>query len=148
MCFYTDEEKDGKTVLLVSSSDGYLYRYNTENGELAGQSVLTISGTSMERADFTFDTERKLMYLQIGDLLDIFETDTWYEETSIERCLGHHGPTDRFYAYSHPNGKVYTLGYFRHYTIDDLISKAKTMLRDSEMPDELKEAYGIEVEEE
>ena len=148
MCFYTDEEKDGKTVLLVSSSDGYLYRYNTETGELAGQSVLTISGTSMERADFTFDTERKLMYLQIGDLLDIFETDTWYEETSIERCLGHHGPTDRFYAYSHPNGKVYTLGYFRHYTIDDLISKAKTMLRDSEMPDELKEAYGIEVEEE
>ena len=41
------------------------------------------------------------------------------------------------------NGTLEVLG-----NIDELISKAKTMLRDSEMPDELKEAYGIEVEEE
>jgi len=147
MCFYSGGEKDDETILLVSSSDGYLYRYNTVTGDVIGQSVLTISGTSEDRADFSFDAEKKLMYLQIGDRLDIFETDTWYEETSIERCLGHHVPTDRFYAYAHPNGNAYILGYFRHYTIDDLVRKANDMLRGTEMPDELKEAYGIEAEE-
>ena len=148
ICFFTDKKNENKTFLLVPSIDGYLYRYNAETGALLGQSDLSVSGTWDEHAEFRFDPENSLMYLQIGDTLDIFETDTWVEETSIQRCLGHHAPSDRFYVYSHPGETIYSMGYFEHYSVDNLIKKAKDMLQDNEMPNEVKAEYGIEITEE
>ena len=148
MYFFTDEKNEDKHYLLVPSADGYLYRYNAETGALLGQSDLTATGNWDVNAEFRTDSENGLLYLQLGDTLDIIETETWYEETSIQRCLGYHAPGDRFYVYSHPDETVYTMGYFEHYSVDDLIKKAKDMLKDNEMPDQVKAEYGIEITEE
>ena len=57
--------------------------------------------------------------------------------------MGYHSPTDTFPCISKDNEYKYHLGYFRHYTLDDLIKKAKDILKDHEMPQEQKDAYGI-----
>ncbi|MBR6172889.1 MAG: TIR domain-containing protein [Eubacterium sp.] len=143
--FYSDGKKGDPTLLLVAYSSGHLYRYNAETGELLGQSDLTWSSSIEPKAEFLNDPQNGLLYLQLSDTLDIIETDTWYEETSISRCLGYHSPTDRFYVYSHPNGSTYTVGYFNRYSVDELVQKAKDMLHDNEMPDSVKTEYGIEI---
>ena len=146
--FFEDKKKDDSTILLVAGADGKLYRYNTETGALLGQSDITVSSLSNTNCEFKFDKDNGIMYLQMGDTLNIIETDSWYEETSIIKCLGHHAATDRFYVYSHPSRNKFTLGYFEHYSVDDLIEKAKNMLQDNVMPDEIKAEYGIEITDE
>ena len=148
MSFFTDEKNDSKTSLLVPTSDGYLYRYNAETGAFLSQTDFTAPDKWDENVMFSFDTENGLMFLQLGDTLNIIETETWYEETSIQRCFGYHVSGDRFYVYSHPDETVFSLGYFEQYSVDDLIRKAKDILKDNEMPDGVKAEYGIELTEE
>ena len=142
ICFYSKEDQ---SFLLVPSIDGCLYRYNAETGTLLGQSDLTVPGTWDERVDFKFNDENGLLYLQLGDTLNMIETETWYEETSIQRCFGYHAPSDRFYVYSHPIETVYNVGYFSRYSVNDLIKKAGDILNGNTMPDEVKAKYGIEI---
>lgn len=144
MCFYTNEDE---SFLLVPSIDGYLYRYDAKTGILLGQNDLTVHDSWDKHVEFRFDNEKGLMFLQLGDSLSIIETGTWYEETSIQRCLGYHAPGDRFYVYSHPDEMTYRIGYFSRYSVDELIKKAKDVLKNNTMPDEVKAEYGIEITE-
>ena len=102
----------------------------------------------MAYLEFRYYKGKGLLYLQLGNTLSIIETETWYEETSIQRCLGYHAPGDRFYVYTHPAEMIYQVGFFEHYPVEDLIKKAKDMLKDNKMPDEVKAEYGIEITEE
>lgn len=148
ICFFTDQKDGNKTYLLVPSTDGYLYRYNAETGAILSQSDLTLPDTANADTVFRYYKGKGLLYLQLGNTLSIIETETWYEETSIQRCLGYHAPGDRFYVYTHPAEMIYQVGFFEHYPVEDLIKKAKDMLKDNKMPDEVKAEYGIEITEE
>ncbi len=57
--------------------------------------------------------------------------------------MGYHKPTDTFPCLAKDENGVECLGYFRRYNLDDLIRKAKEFLKDHEMPQEQKDAYGI-----
>ena len=140
--FYNTGEKDDPTQLLVIYGSGSLYRYDAATGTLLGKTEMTLPTSTEPGTEFTFDRENKLMYVQVDDTLGIIETDTWYEETFIKTCMGHHAPTDRIYSYSRPSSS-FTIGYFRHYTTDELIKKARDYLQGAEMSDEEKSEYGL-----
>ena len=81
-------------------------------------------------------------------LTDVVSMEDWIEYAYIQNGLGHHSGTDTFYSFSYVEDGLYYLGYFRHYTLEDLIARAQTMLNGTEMSDEMRSRYGLEVESE
>lgn len=146
--FYNSGKKGEATMLLAACSSGTLYRYDAATGELLGKTDLTESLSNTNNVVFTFDTESHLLYMQNGDCMSVVDTEIWYEELYLRRCLGYHAPSDRFYAYAVPDSNTMTPGYFRHYSLEDLINKAESILQGTEMPDEVKAEYGIELNKE
>jgi WD40 repeat protein len=157
MKFYGD-------YFLAACSDGSLYKYSTANGKLLDKTDLTVTyfarKDQITRVDtalqtlgeedkdytcwFTGDQENGLVYVQVGSTMDIIDMDDFYEITSIENSLGYHQPSDTFWAYSINNeDESCDVGYYRHYTLEELIDKAKDSLSGSELSDEMKAKYGL-----
>ena len=76
-------------------------------------------------------------------LLFILDTETWIEITCIENAYCYHEGTDRFFVFSFLSSSECKPGYIKHYTVEELIEKAHNYLGDQEVPDELKNKYGI-----
>ena len=53
-------------------------------------------------------------------------------------------PRDIFLTYSLINDHKYKIGYYKHYTVEDLKKKAEDQLGGAEMSDEKKSEYGLE----
>ncbi len=136
----------GKDILIVPYDDGNLCRYDAATGELLYKTTYEVLGFStLDKYDtqFTFDTVHSCIYMQQNAATTIFDLDTFIELGFVYDSIGYHAPTDTFIAVSQDEERVSHLGYFRHYTLDDLIKKAKDILKDHEMPQEQKDAYGI-----
>lgn len=145
MSFYSTGEKGEIPQLLVAYNNGSLSRYNAETGALLGQTdYIPYSGYDLETS-FTFDPAKNLLFLKLDSSLSIFDTETWYEVANTSRCFGYHRLTDRIYSYATPETYTTVMGYFNHYTVDDLIRKAKDILQGAELSDETKIEYGIEI---
>ncbi|MBP5261405.1 MAG: hypothetical protein J6Z43_04665, partial [Clostridiales bacterium] len=135
---------DGTRMLLVAYSNGTLARYNPATYELEG--VLDISKYEdyISQATFQVDWEHNYLYIQFWMLTDVVNMNTWIEEAAVENCYGHHIPSDRFYTTSYSLSEERSIGYFRHYTVQDLVDRAYAILGDNtEMPEELRERYGL-----
>ena len=148
LTFYDTGKKGEVPVLLAALTNGTLYRFNANTGELLGKTELSETLSFMNPATFIFDRGSNLLYVKNGDRMSVLDTETWYEELYLSRCLGYHQPSDRFYSYSVPEASTITLGYFKHYSMEDLIQKAKDILQGAELPDEVKMEYGIEIKSE
>ena len=90
------------------------------------------------------DDEKHTLYLQLDTILSIVDTETWITESIVYQCLGYHAGSDRFYIYSKGGEEGNEIGYYKHYTVEDLIQKAKDILHGTEMSPEEKAMYGIE----
>ena len=139
-------EEDGKDLLLVAYADGTLYRYDAKNLQFVGKSDLTVYSTaSMYESSIDYDPASGYLYVQCGNLMDIIETNTWIELTRVVSCFGHEKTTDTFITASYESSSnEATAGYFRHYTVDDLIRKTKDYLQGEEMSEDQKSMYGID----
>ena len=149
------EPSSGRELLIVPYSDGNLCRYDANTGELLYKTTYTASyytsvvsdynaSYSDYDATFTFDTEHSCIYLQQSRITSVLDLNSFIELWSIGESLGYHAPTDTFISISGGLNDIQTqLGYFKHYTLNDLIGKAKEILGEHEMPKEQKEAYGI-----
>ena len=89
------------------------------------------------------DRNEILIYISEEELTNVIETESWVEQAYIENCLGHHRLTDRFFTYSYKDSEECEVGYFRHYSLDDLIKKARDFLQGTEMSEATKTEYGI-----
>ncbi len=130
--------------LLVPYSNGTLYRYKIADGSFISRCDLSTYIAAKNVAKFEYDKKNHLLYIQIGQLTDVIDTKSWYEITNLNYCLGHHGPTDHFMSYSYNSKTKFHLGYFKHYTVDELMEKGKKFLNGLEMTDEEKSEYGLE----
>ncbi|RKM61089.1 TIR domain-containing protein [Butyrivibrio sp. CB08] len=135
----------GQRLLLVAYQDGTLFRYNAENGEFVGKADLSVSYMAyLFDSSIEADDENGFLYVQVGDLIDIIETDTWIETTRVMNCFGHDKETDTFLTYSYENNKKEgRIGYFEHYSVERLIQKTKDYLQGEEMSEDQKSMYGI-----
>ncbi len=140
--FFKDKNS-GTELLLVPFKDGNLRRYNVMTGELVGETKITPASTNDYRSTVTLDPDHSCIYIYNSRVTNILDMDSYLELGFTYNSMGYHSPTDTFPCISKDEDYKYHLGYFRHYTLDDLIKKAKDILKDHEMPQEQKDAYGI-----
>ena len=91
----------------------------------------------------SFNDKAHELFIKTGDQINILDTETWTEITSIETVYCYHPGTDRFFVYAYQTSYECMPGYIKHYTLDDLIEKALRYLDGAEVPAELKDKYGI-----
>ena len=130
-----------KKNTLYVVADGYLFLYDAGTGDLTAKYEMTLYGNG--RSDLVFDDANHLLYFQTGDQISIFDTNTWVEIACIKNAYCYHAGTDRFFVYSYLTSSECTPGYFRHYSLDDLIEKANALVGGQELPVEIKSKYGI-----
>ncbi|WP_026522118.1 TIR domain-containing protein [Butyrivibrio sp. VCB2001] len=138
-------DADGKEIIVVAYTNGTLYRYDKETFEFLGKSDLSVIGSSfVSNKYFDYDSEKGLLYFKNSDITDVVETDTWVEVTCIYNSFGHDKKTDTFLTYGYDQKSTEgVVGYFKHYSVDDLIQKTKDYLHGEEMSVEQKSIYGI-----
>lgn len=142
LTFYNN--KESKTnELLVAYNNGKLYRYDAATGSLIGISDISTYSNATYKSDFYIDYDNGLLFIQMGMLTDIIDLDSMIETTCIENCLGYNKTTDRFYTVSYIQSGENRIGYYKHYTLFELIEKGRDILQGSELTDEEKSIYGI-----
>ncbi len=142
MTLYTPGQNKEQTEILVVYADGFLYRYNAENGEYIGKIELAYNKAYSD-ASFVFDMDNQKLFVQMGPILDIMDLDSWTVTAYLTSALAYHKDTDTFLVYSYSVGDNPKIGYFKQYTVDELIQKGKDMLKGQEIREELKTSYGI-----
>ncbi|SCW30475.1 RNA-binding protein required for 60S ribosomal subunit biogenesis [Ruminococcaceae bacterium YRB3002] len=134
---------EDKTRLLVAFNDGSLISYNINNGDFLSKSEISTYADVVVPADFQFDIENRLIYIQMEDLIDMVDLDSLIEYSCIENAVGHQKSNDRFYTVAYDTNGVGRLGYFRHYSLQELIDKANNILRGAEISAEMRSQYGL-----
>lgn len=152
-----------KDFIIVACQNGSLYKYSVTSGKFLGKTDLTVKSDQVDmyedenhplytllKTDKTYaydmipDYENNLAYIQIAMTTNIIDMDSFYEIASIDKCFGYHKPTDTFLGYSiNSNYTDLPVGYYKHYTLDELIENAKETLAGAELSPELKAKYGI-----
>ncbi|MBQ6469110.1 MAG: TIR domain-containing protein [Lachnospiraceae bacterium] len=134
--------------LVVLYSGGHLTRYSSETGIVRGRSVIRHYTTEpfIEKTRWTFS--ENTLYLTREDtvrtILSFIDLSTWEESGSTQYMYGYDASRDRIICYGKdPETEERHLGYFRHYTIEDLLRKGKEALRDFSMTNEERLAYGL-----
>ena len=140
--FYNEPDIE-ESVLLVAFSEGSLMKYRCSTGEFVSKSDISAYEAFSDNAEFMIDQENKLLYITIDRLVDIVDLDSWLEIACVEECFGYHKGTDRFYTTSFTDSRHKQIGYFKHYTTEDLVEKAEKILQGSEMPAEMRAQYGL-----
>lgn len=140
--FYSEKKTDDQ--ILVVYNDGTLLRYDAESGEFISKTTVDTIANVEFAAKLYVTGDKKLLMIDTGPLTDIVDTESWLEIGSVRNSLGYHEATDVFFAYSNTKFDDYRVGYFRHYTLSDLIDKAHRILGNNQITDELKSQYGIE----
>ena len=91
----------------------------------------------------TLDEKTHQLFIQVGDQLSIFDTESWVETVFIENCYCYHEATDRFFVYSFIYSTDCIPGYIKHYSLEDLIAKANKFLGDHQLDETTKIKYGL-----
>ena len=142
MTFY-DEPDVEDSVLLVSFSEGSLMKYNCSTGEFISKSDITSYDSVTYRSKYRIDTENRILYIISDKLVDIVDLDSWLEIAYVPYCFGYHEGTERFFTVSYESSREQMLGYYRRYTLEDLVKKAEKILDGTEMSAEMRAEYGL-----
>ena len=137
-------EEDGTRILVAAYANGSLGRYDPDTGAVIGMTDISSYIDHLTPATFQPDWDNGYLYIQFDMLTDVINMNTWYEEAYLTDCFGHHIPTDRFYCTSSPVAGEEEVGYFRHYTVQELVDRAYAIVgEDAEMPEYLRARYGL-----
>jgi len=139
--FYSPSK--GTEQILVVYDEGFMFRYDAESGAFIGRSEVETYPGYAERAKIRFSEDGKTIFIQTYFITDVVDVDTWVELAVVWNSLGYHEGSDGFYSFSYTGAKDYRVGYFRHYTLQDLIDKAHKILGGAELTQEQKSQYGI-----
>ena len=133
-----------KDVVLAAYNDGGLSKFDAETGEFLESTGISryINGTY--ECSFVLDEDRDRVYVQFGKLCDVVELSSFVEVACVQHCLGVDVPRNRFITTSSGDGRENHVGYFKQYTLEELIQKGEAILQGVEMSPEAKSAYGIE----
>ena len=131
-----------KDNVMYVAADNYLGLYSADDGSIIGRYDMSDGGLGESSFMFDDSKEELMIHSNGADQLSIFDMKTWKEITDISNVYCYHKETDRFYVYSYVLSKS-TPGYIRHYTLEDLIAKAKKYLRGHELDEVMRTKYGL-----
>ena len=130
--------------LMVLYADGELDKYDVNNGQSTRKMDISVYADSKETALFDFDEANNLLYVSIGMLTDVIDMESGVELARIESCFGHHMGKDIFITESKETSDKVKVGYYKRYSLDELIEKAHDILKGAELSDAARSKYGIE----
>ena len=122
--------------------DGYISVYGNKKGELITKNDMKYF-TEGFRSKAWFDDKANQLYIQSDYIIFIYDLDTMYEVACIENVYCYHKDTDRFYVYSYRGSRDVHPGYIKHYSVEDLVEKAKRILGDTPLDEATKSKYGL-----
>ena len=129
--------------LFVLLNNGKLCRYETKGYTLVNKiEVSQVFGYTGE-VIFDMDQTNNLLYIQMDKLTDVVDLQNDVETTHITNSLGHIAKKDIFVTLSKESSEKYMIGYYDHYSIQELIDKAKGILKGTVISAEMKSRYGI-----
>lgn len=128
-------------LLLVLFSDGQLYRYDAADGNLLGKLNASYHQYPIEDVSWDFSEEGILM-LRAGSVLNRIDINSWELLFTAPHCLAY-CPSESF-LFMYDYSTTPQLGFFKMYSTQELIEKAKTMLNGLELTEEQKSKYGID----
>ena len=130
--------------LMVLFNDGSLNRYSTETGEFLKNIDVMVYYSFTGDIIFDHDEKEDLLYIQMDDMCDVVDMKNGIEIARIDRCRGHQKTRDIFITISKEADGERKAGYYKRYTVKELIDKAHDILKGTELSEELKSRYGIE----
>ncbi|MBQ7464512.1 MAG: TIR domain-containing protein [Lachnospiraceae bacterium] len=128
--------------LMVLFNDGSLNRYSKDTGEFLKN--IDVMVYYSYNGNVIFDHDEDLLYIQMDDMCDVVDMKNGIEIANIERCRGHQRTRDIFVTISKEPGGENKIGYYKRYTVEELIKKARDILKDTEISEEMKSRYGIQ----
>lgn len=134
-----------KKFLFVPFNNGLLFCYNADTGEFIGQTEYTMNKASTGSGEMTFNcnAESGLLFMHCNSILSIIDIKSQIEITAVKSCFGYNKDSDTFIVSAFDKNNKDKLGYFKHYTLEELIKKGKNIIGDIEMSDAKKAEYGI-----
>ncbi len=130
--------------LIVLYSDGAFFRYIPDSGEFVMNVDATVYYNYNGKVAFDMDRENDLLYIVMDSLTDVVDIKSGVEITHILDCYGHDKNRDIFVTTAKdPEGDT-KVGFYKRYSVNELIDKANDILKGAELSDELKSRYGIE----
>lgn len=142
---YAPVDLNEEKLLVVLYDNGQLFRYKLSSGEFIGKTSIaaTTDYISPRNLKFFYDYDNKLMIISGGAKLYMVSLDNYLRLARINNCIGYHQSTDTFICDSLDENGDYRVGFFEHYSVEDLLAKAGKILEGIEVSEELKNAYGI-----
>ncbi|MBE5869831.1 MAG: toll/interleukin-1 receptor domain-containing protein [Lachnospiraceae bacterium] len=131
-------------VLMVLYSDGGFCYYDRNSGEFRKKTDLSVYYNFDGTAVFDFDEEHSLFTVQMDRLTDVVDLESGVETACIMNCFGHDKKRDTFVTCAKGENQKLKAGYYKRYTVNELIEKANKILENTELSDEMKSRYGIE----
>ena len=124
-------------------NDGSLYFYEKSSGAFKKKVEVTGYYNFSGKTGFDLDRETGLLYISMGRLTDVIDIESGIETAHVESCFGHLRGRDLFITSARASGEDYKVGYFKRYSVKELMEKAKRILQNAELSDVTKSRYGI-----
>ena len=131
-----------KDTILVAYSSGRIGKYDANTGKLLKFAEVEAPNYKTS-VNGTFRVSGKNMYVNMSGTLNVIDIESFYCVANIENCICYNEGSDRFYTFAYTSMTEGMLGYFDHYSLEDLIAKAKDIIRDETLSEEQKNIYGI-----
>ena len=145
-CVYNPTGNIEDAYLLIAFTDGKLNRYSYVDGSYVGYNKIyevTIYSDDKHKASWYVDSANNSLYVTTRNMTDIIDTTEWIKIRSIPYSIGYHAGSDSFVVYSNDEDREMHLGYFKRYTLEELIERGHKMLDGIEMSEDFKATYGI-----
>lgn len=128
--------------LLVLYNDGNLYQYSAVNGDFVRKTDVLVHPNYVGSVSFDLDTGVGLLFIQMGKLAGVIDMESFAQTAHIDNCFGRLKSKDIFITLSKESDMA-KVGYYKRYTVEELIVKAKDMLKNAELSEATKSRYGI-----
>ena len=131
--------------LYIVVSGGLLRRYSVEDGTFLSQTDIMISSIHIDqKTDWYWDDENSLLFYTYKDVLSIIDTKNWIMTSYASNAIGYSPVYDIIcsHTYTTDSNNNY-VGYYKHYTVQDLIEKGNEIVQNATLSDEEKSLYGI-----
>ncbi len=131
-------------ILYAALADESLRGYRLEDGTQLGTADAYALSSRVGQNSWYMDDEKGLLYVTLGRMTTVVDTERWMDTCVVALSRGYCSGADIFAVALNSESGSYSMGWFDHYSVDELKEKAKRFLGDTQLTEEKKLQYGLE----